>query len=67
MDQHSTPVVPRDSKRIDLGNAREVVFWCAVLKCTTDELRAVVAEVGVMTVMVAVAMRTRLFVHAEAA
>lgn len=42
---------PRDL--IDLRDDAEIAFWCRKLKCTEEELRRAVAEVGQAPLLVA--------------
>jgi hypothetical protein len=39
---------PADRNRVNVNEAWELTYWCSVLGCTPDRLRAAVRAVGVM-------------------
>jgi hypothetical protein len=44
---------PRDRISIDLRNDREISGWCEKLRCSEEELRRAVADVGQSALLVA--------------
>jgi Protein of unknown function (DUF3606) len=49
----------RDPKRIVVDDEADLRYWSTLLGCTASELRTVVAEVGPMSAVVAVVIRSR--------
>ena len=41
---------PADRSRVNVNETWELTYWCGVLGCTPDRLRAAVRAVGVMVV-----------------
>lgn len=41
---------PADRNKVNVNEAWELTYWCSVLGCTPDRLRAAVGTVGVMVV-----------------